>query len=114
MSREIARAQRIVEGQNFEIRRTLWKYSALVEEQRRIVYDWRQSLLADEADPGICVENHPDHYAMLADAAGADAVRHAEQAISFACSMTVGPITSPSSKMCGRASTFSATAGASR
>ena len=38
VAREIARAQRIVEGQNFEIRRTLWKYSALVEEQRRIVY----------------------------------------------------------------------------
>ncbi len=81
VSREIARAQRIVEGQNFEIRRTLWKYSALVEEQRRIVYDWRQSLVADEADPGICVESRADHYAMLAKAAGADAVRHAEQAI---------------------------------
>ena len=57
VSREIARAQRIVEGQNFEIRRTLWKYSALVEEQRRIVSDWRQALLAGEADPGICVES---------------------------------------------------------
>ena len=43
VAREIARAQRIVEGQNFEIRRTLWKYSALVEEQRRLVTDWRQS-----------------------------------------------------------------------
>jgi preprotein translocase subunit SecA len=81
VSREIARAQRIVEGQNFEIRRTLWKYSALVEEQRRIIYEWRQSLLADEADPGICVERCADHYALLAQAAGVDAVRHAEQVI---------------------------------
>ena len=37
--------------------------------------------MADEADPGICVESRADHYAMLAKAAGADAVRHAEQAI---------------------------------
>jgi preprotein translocase subunit SecA len=81
VSREIARAQRIVEGQNFEIRRTLWKYSALVEEQRRIIYDWRQALLADEADPGICAESCPDHYAMLAEGTGLDAVRHAEQLI---------------------------------
>ena len=34
VSREIARAQRIIEGQNFEIRSTLWKYSAMVDEQR--------------------------------------------------------------------------------
>ena len=32
---------------------------------------------------------------MLAQAAGADAVRHAEQRLSFACSMTVGPIIWP-------------------
>jgi preprotein translocase subunit SecA len=81
VSREIARAQRIVEGQNFEIRRTLWKYSAVVEEQRRIISDWRQSLLADEADPGICAAGCADHYALLASAAGADAARHAEQVI---------------------------------
>ena len=81
VAREIARAQRIVEGQNFEIRRTLWKYSALVEEQRRIVCEWRQSLLAGEADPGICAESCPEHYAALTAAAGADAVRHAEQSI---------------------------------
>jgi preprotein translocase subunit SecA len=81
VSREIARAQRIVEGQNFEIRRTLWKYSALVEEQRRIIYEWRQSLLADESDPGICAESCAEHHETLAEAAGVDAVRHAEQAI---------------------------------
>lgn len=33
--REIARAQRIMEGQHFEIRRTLWRYVSVVEERRR-------------------------------------------------------------------------------
>ena len=58
----------------------MWKYSALVEEQRRIVAEWRQALLAGEADPGICAEACPEHYAALS-AAGRDAVQHAEQRI---------------------------------
>jgi preprotein translocase subunit SecA len=81
VSREIARAQRIIEGQNFDIRRTLWKYSAMVDEQRQIVYRWRQELLRDEADPGICAERAGHKYAALVEAVGADAVRHAEQRI---------------------------------
>ena len=36
--REVARAQRIVEGQNFEIRRTLARYAAVVEEQHRAAH----------------------------------------------------------------------------
>jgi preprotein translocase subunit SecA len=81
VSREIARAQRIIEGQNFDIRRTVWKYSAMVDEQRQIVYRWRQELLRDEADPGVCAERAGDKYAALVEAVGADAVRHAEQRI---------------------------------
>jgi preprotein translocase subunit SecA len=81
VAREIARAQRIVEGQNFDIRRTLWKYSALVDDQRAIVYRWRQELLEDEADPAACVERAPKHHAALVAQVGADAVRHAEQRV---------------------------------
>ena len=80
-SREIERAQRIVEGQNFEIRRTLWKYSALVDEQRRIVAAWRQGLLAEDAEPDICSASCPEHYARLVTAAGGAAVRRAESAL---------------------------------
>ncbi len=42
---EIARAQRIIEGQNFEIRKTLSRYASVVEEQRREVMAARQALL---------------------------------------------------------------------
>ncbi len=83
VAREIARAQRIVEGQNFEIRRTLWKYSELVDEQRRIVYRWRQELLTDEADPGVAAEEAPEKYRALVDLVGPDAVRHAEQRVTM-------------------------------
>jgi preprotein translocase subunit SecA len=81
VSREIARAQRIVEGQNFEIRKTLWKYSAMVDEQRGLIYRWRRELLQDEAEPGECEVRLPDKYQQLVQAAGADAVRRAEQRV---------------------------------
>ena len=35
--REITRSQRIIEGRNFDIRKKLWKYSVLLEEQRKII-----------------------------------------------------------------------------
>ena len=45
VTREIARAQRIIEGQDFEIRRTLWRYAMPIEQQRRIIHERRQAAL---------------------------------------------------------------------
>src|SRR5205085_9256975 len=45
VAREIARAQRIIEGQNFDIRRNLLKYDVLLDQQRRIVYAKREEIL---------------------------------------------------------------------
>ncbi len=83
VTREIARAQRIIEGQNFDIRRTLWKYSQMVDEQRRMLHERRQAYLLDQADPGLCAEAAADQYEALVKAAGSDAVRHAEQQIAI-------------------------------
>ena len=47
---EIARAQRIIEGQNFDIRRNLLKYDLLLDRQRRIVYAKREEILFGEVD----------------------------------------------------------------
>ena len=57
--REIARAQRIIEGQNFDIRRTLWRYSAMVEEQRAQICERREELLHDVSEPTACAEGAP-------------------------------------------------------
>jgi preprotein translocase subunit SecA len=48
--REIARAQRIVEGQNFEIRRTLNQYSAVMEDQRRLIEARREAILQGDSE----------------------------------------------------------------
>ncbi|MGB9005718.1 MAG: accessory Sec system translocase SecA2 [Candidatus Aminicenantales bacterium] len=43
--------QRIIEGQNFDIRRTLYTYSSLVELQRKIVQEERQQILREGEQP---------------------------------------------------------------
>lgn len=42
---EIARAQRIVEDEGFQLRRTLYGYSDIVERQRRAILRWRTTVL---------------------------------------------------------------------
>ena len=82
--REVARAQRIVEGQNFEIRRTLAHYSAVVEEQHRLFVERRQAILAGELAPDIW-ERDPDQRAPLVAAVGEQAVIDAERIVMLGC-----------------------------
>jgi preprotein translocase subunit SecA len=53
VSREIARTQRIVEGQNFEIRRTLARYAHVVERQHARLMGWRVETLHDRDLPEV-------------------------------------------------------------
>src|SRR5262249_24593545 len=80
---ELERLQRIVEGQNFEIRKTLGRYSSLVEEQRRALQDWRLATLKGEEELDLCAEWLPERYAELRDLFGADVLRQAERAITL-------------------------------
>jgi preprotein translocase subunit SecA len=64
--KDIIHAQRVIEGQNFDIRRSLHKYSDLVERQRRMVQDWREevfwggeSSMADAESAGIVRRTDP-------------------------------------------------------
>jgi preprotein translocase subunit SecA len=82
--REVARAQRIVEGQNFEIRRTLSRYAAVVEEQHRRLIERRQAVLRGDEAPDIW-ELAPDRRAALVESAGEEAVVLAERAVTLAC-----------------------------
>ena len=84
-AREIARAQRIVEGQNFEIRRTLAKYAAVLEEQHRQVVERRRAILTREESPDIWEQAAPDRRRALVSAAGERAVLDAERTIALAC-----------------------------
>ncbi|HEX5081903.1 MAG TPA: accessory Sec system translocase SecA2 [Blastocatellia bacterium] len=80
---EVERLQRIVEGQNYEIRKTLWSYSSLVEEQRRALQEWRMAALTGAAELELCSERLPERYAELRDRFGEEVPREAERAITL-------------------------------
>ncbi len=79
--REVDRLQRIVEGQNREIRSTLARYSALVERQRAALYAWRMGMLTGEDNATILAGNAPDVYAELVGRFGARRVHAVERAV---------------------------------
>ncbi len=80
---EVERVQRIVEGQNFEIRKTLWHYSHLVEEQRRTLQDWRMNVLNGVAELQLCAAHLPARYAELRARVGHTTLQAAERQITL-------------------------------
>ncbi len=62
IKKEVIHYQRIIEGENFEIRKTLWEYSNLVEEQRKITYNFRKSILTSDKELTFLSENIPGLY----------------------------------------------------
>ncbi len=84
ITREVARTQRIVEGQNFEVRRTLARYSALVEQQHQLVIDRRRVVLSGDYVPEVW-HAEPVRRQALVDAAGEEAVTDAERTVTLAC-----------------------------
>ncbi len=81
---EVARAQRIVDQQNFEIRRTLARYSQVLEEQRVALMTRRSAILEDRDEPDVW-NTAPDRVGPLVAQAGAAAVRDAERLVTLWC-----------------------------
>jgi preprotein translocase subunit SecA len=81
LRREIARAQRIIEGQDFEIRRTLARYASVLDDQHRLFGVRRQALLHGAA-PNVWQEA-PAQRAALVAAAGEEAVQAAERTVTL-------------------------------
>jgi preprotein translocase subunit SecA len=79
---EIARAQRIIEGQNAELRKTLWRYASAIERQRRDVMDVRQAILLGDEVPAVW-SRAPARRRALVDETGEDAVRDAERVVTL-------------------------------
>jgi len=81
--REMDRLQRIVEGQNQEIRTTLCRYTALVEKQRASLHVWRMQVLIGEADMEVFAARFPERCAMLIERVGASALAQVERAVTL-------------------------------
>jgi preprotein translocase subunit SecA len=75
----ITHAQRDIEGQNFEIRRTLLRYDRLLEKQRQILASRREEALLSEGNLGHLETAAPDRWVEVRDAFGEDLVRRLER-----------------------------------
>ena len=80
----MARAQSIIEGQNLEIRRTLGRYSTVLEDHRVALMERRQAVLEGREVPDVW-QTAPIVFAPLVEAAGEAAVRDAERVVTLAC-----------------------------
>jgi preprotein translocase subunit SecA len=65
VNKEIDRVQRIIEGQNFEIKKTLWNYTYLIERQRQILFEKRSRFMDGSRAMDIFKTNAPDDFAIL-------------------------------------------------
>jgi preprotein translocase subunit SecA len=83
VEREINRAQRIIEGENFEIRKYLLKYSTLLEKQRTILQEKRKNVLFNIRNNSILKNKSKIRYDHLLPEAGEDLLLQVEKEISL-------------------------------
>lgn len=83
LKREVNRVQRIIEDQNFQIRRTLWQYAKLVEAQRCLIQKHREAILR-EREPLVFLEKRwGDRYKYVLAAVGRTRLIEVEKLISL-------------------------------
>ncbi len=75
----IRAAQRIIEGQNFDIRRTLTKYSVVLEQQRLLIQRRRDNIISGKVSLRIIKERLPERYKSLLAEVGLEAMEKAER-----------------------------------
>jgi preprotein translocase subunit SecA len=69
---EINRIQRIINGQNLEIKKTLYKYSFLLEQQRKIIFQWRSGILHYDSILDFYKSNSEEKFNLMIEKAGKD------------------------------------------
>jgi preprotein translocase subunit SecA len=79
IQRQVARAQRLVEGQNADIRQGLRAYSQIIEHQRRIVHQERGQILLGKERPTILRDQLPEQVAEAGDLIGSAAMADLER-----------------------------------
>lgn len=79
----VARTQSIVEAQTFDAKITLSRYSRLVEDQRLLVHNKRESILLGEMRLSIMEQERPDQYRALLERISEDEYAHALRQITL-------------------------------
>ena len=74
--------QRVVEGQNLEIRRTLWKYEGLIEHHRRSVAEWRNKVVDGSAE-WLLKEQDPERWDVVVERWGEERAQAVERRVTL-------------------------------
>ena len=83
LRREIARSQRIIEGENFDIRRRLWQFSQPVEWQRNQLQTWRQEILLDNVELDLLADHCPEKHAQALEMVGGEKLAAIEKRLAL-------------------------------
>ena len=81
VNKAIIHTQNIVEGQRFEAKKTLTKYSFVVEDQRKIVHKKREDILTGNIILSAVKNNLPDQYERFLSTFGKDELTRMERKI---------------------------------
>ncbi len=81
--KELERGQRIIEGYNSDVRRQLYKYSFIIEQQRRIIHSKRQDILMDKMTPKLLEVKAAERYSLLCRQLGAETLQKAEKQLAL-------------------------------
>ena len=82
-AKRIAHVQRVIEGESFEIRRTLRIYSHLLEIQRRVICQDREALLVGSKPPNALHKRDPELRQKLVAEWGEDIIVEAERQVTL-------------------------------
>jgi len=80
--REVARVQRIAEGQHGDLRARLLAAAQLFEKQRGDLQEWRQSVLTGDFE-SLLAEQSPHRWSLLSAACGEELLRDVERRITL-------------------------------
>ena len=81
ITKEINRAQRIIEADNFDIRKTLWDYSNITELQRKVFEELRLDILRNEINSFDISVLDPEKYKQLQKHNSEEKIREIEKYI---------------------------------
>ncbi|MDX2972133.1 accessory Sec system translocase SecA2 [Kribbella solani] len=76
-------AQRVADGANAELHRTTWQYNRLTGQQRAILLETREKVLADDLAATELAERAKERYDELVDEVGEDVVQSAARRIAL-------------------------------
>ena len=77
----IVHTQKVVEGQQFDAKVTLFKYAGIVEDQRKIVHQKREDILLGHTDVSLLNKEEPELYEKLRKSVGEAELGRAERLI---------------------------------